>query len=153
MIKRFSVILKAISSGLPLNEREFRHYCWETAELYVQLYPWYHMPPTVHKVLIHGADIAKESILPLGQLSEEAIEARNQDIRKFRERFSRKTSRVATNQDLFKKLLLISDPLISSYTSVLPKKSAGLPREVKYLLLKSETEKDLIYSESENSEY
>ena len=33
------------------------------------------MPPTDHKVLINGNRIAKEAILPLGQLTEEAMEA------------------------------------------------------------------------------
>ncbi|KAL7298883.1 hypothetical protein TKK_0007991 [Trichogramma kaykai] len=33
----------------------------------------------------------------------------------FREKHSRKSSRVNTNTDLFRRLLLCSDPLISSY--------------------------------------
>ena len=57
------------------------------------------MPPTVHKLLIHGADISKEAILPVGQLSEDALESRNKDIRKLRLHNTRKISREATNED------------------------------------------------------
>lgn len=42
------------------------------------------MPPTVHKVLVHGSSEAKFDLLPIGQLSEEALEARNKDVRHFR---------------------------------------------------------------------
>ena len=38
------------------------------------------MPTTVHKILIHGPEVEK-CILPIGQLSEEASEARNKDIK------------------------------------------------------------------------
>lgn len=107
------------------------------------------MPITVHKVLFHGGEISKESILPLGQLSEEAMEARNKDTRKFRERFTRKHSRVATNDDLFKRLLLTSDPLFSSGMPLEPKRHRRLPREVRGLLhiddqgeMESESEDD-----------
>lgn len=35
------------------------------------------MTSTMHKILIHGAVITKNALLPIGQLSEEAAEARN----------------------------------------------------------------------------
>ena len=36
----------------------------------MSLYPWFPIPATVHKVLIHGYQIIEASILPLGVLSE-----------------------------------------------------------------------------------
>lgn len=77
-------------------------------------YPWYIMPVSVHKILFHGRDIIRSCILPIGQLSEEAQEARNKDTRKFRQLFTRKTSRINTNTDLFNRLLISSDPFIAS---------------------------------------
>lgn len=77
------------------------------------------MSATVHKVLIHGADIANVAIVPIGKLSEEASEARNKDFRKYRESHARKTSRVNNNQDILNMLLLSSDPYISSTRPVL----------------------------------
>lgn len=72
------------------------------------------MPATVHKVLYHGMDIIKTFIIPIGQMSEEAQEARNKEIRRYRESFTRKNSRTNTNDDLLKRLLISSDPLITS---------------------------------------
>ena len=112
LINLFAVILKALASGLEINDVLFKEYCYSTADLYVKLYSWYHMPPIVHKLLIHGSAIAKEAALPIGQLSEEAMEVRNKDIGRFREHHTRKFSRIATNEDLFKRLLLNSDPMI-----------------------------------------
>jgi hypothetical protein len=40
---------------------------------------WYHMPPTLHKILIHGSKIINNFDMPIGILSEEAQEATNKD--------------------------------------------------------------------------
>lgn len=115
LIRRFAVILQAITSESEVNTDKFKEYALETAEKYVELYEWYKMPTTVHKLLIHGAEIIKHnSIVPIGCLSEEASEARNKDFRRFREHNSRKMSRQASNEDIFKMLLVSSDPLVSA---------------------------------------
>jgi hypothetical protein len=60
----------------------FDNYAKETTKLFVSLYAWYYMPASAHKVLIHGSSILSAALLPFGQLSEEAQEARNKDIKK-----------------------------------------------------------------------
>lgn len=144
LIIRFYVILQCLSSGHKLDFKKFDIFCWKTAEMYVDLYPWYYMPPSVHKILCHGSSIAASFILPIGQLSEEAQEARNKDIKHFRENHTRKTSRVDLNSDIFHRLLLSSDPLISSTREVKTKKRK-LHQSVKNLLIidDSETESEL----------
>ena len=72
------------------------------------------MSPTVHKILIHGASIVNAAVLLIGQLSEEALESRHKDIRRFREQHSRKFSRMVSFEDIFRRLLLSSDPILSS---------------------------------------
>lgn len=72
---------------------EFRIYCLETARLYVQEYDWYYMPTAMHEILMHGYQIIEAMALPIGMFSEEAQEARNKEIKKYRELYSRKTSR------------------------------------------------------------
>lgn len=54
LIQRFGTILRTIASGFNINPVEFKKYCAETAELYIQRYKWFYMPQTVHKILIHG---------------------------------------------------------------------------------------------------
>lgn len=114
LIDRFRIILQIITCGHKINSEKFKNYTWDTAKLFVETYPWYYMPVTVHKILIHGKDIMDAAILPIGMLSEEAEEARNKDYRKYRLMFSRKCSRVATNTDIFHRLLVSSDPFITS---------------------------------------
>lgn len=72
------------------------------------------MPTSVHKILIHGHEIIGNFLLPIGQLSEEAQEARNKDFKNYRSNFSRRCPRVHTNEDIFHLLLISSDPLITS---------------------------------------
>ena len=72
------------------------------------------MSPTLHKILMHGATVISHSILPIGQLSEEASAARNKHFRRYRQNFSRKFDRVVCNRDILNRLLLTSDPLLNS---------------------------------------
>lgn len=117
LIKRLGIILRTMSSGYAINVEAFRKYAMDTAELYVELYEWYYMPSSVHKILIHGADIIQNAALPIGMMSEEALESRNKDFRFIREHHTRKMSREKTIEDLFNYLLLSSDPLISSFST------------------------------------
>ena len=134
LIKRFAVILHAISSGFALNTDNFNEYSLNTARMFISTYPWFYMPATVHKILIHGAVIISEACLPIGQLSEEAQEARNKDFKYFREHHTRKLSRIAANQDLLNQLLVSSDPVVSSMRNLPNKHHKKLSLEVLNLL-------------------
>jgi hypothetical protein len=114
LIRRLCVILQSISSGFELSIEEFDKYTKDTAKLSVKEYPWFYLPANVHKVLAHCADIVSGAILPLGQLSEEAQESRNNDLKYFRSSHSRKISRSSTDEDVLNLLLVSSDPLMSS---------------------------------------
>ncbi|XP_043478801.1 uncharacterized protein LOC122509098 [Leptopilina heterotoma] len=140
LMKRVYVILQVMSSGFAVNVNAFQQYSFETAEICVSLYPWYCMSTTVHKVFIHGAVIIDWSPLPIGQMSEDAQEARNKDIRNYREHFARKSSRTTTMQDVFNRLLVISDPFISSKEKKHPKSRKQLSVEVTQLLIGTENE-------------
>jgi len=113
--------------GYEINTQAFSEYCKNTAALYVILYPWYNMPASVHKILVHGADIIKKAPLPIGMYSEEALESRNKDFRKYRESYSRKFSREKTLNDVFCRLLISSDPYISSLSECVGSRSNKEP--------------------------
>ncbi|XP_050525962.1 uncharacterized protein LOC126896864 [Daktulosphaira vitifoliae] len=113
LIKRCGTILSVIASGYTINIKAFEEYCFLTAKLFVSLYPWYYMPASVHKILLHGAHIIQYAPLPIGNLSEEAQESRNKDYKMYREHHTRKNSRLNTNEDLIHILLISSDPYIS----------------------------------------
>ena len=92
------------------------------------------MPVTVHKILLHSSSIIKDCILPIGQISEEAQEARNKDCRRFREHNTRKNSRINTNRDLTTMLLITSDPLINNYRESPCKSKTSLSQECVLML-------------------
>lgn len=146
LIKKFYFILQILSSGFKVDEKKFRKFCLDTAELYVSLYPWHPMTTTVHKILIHGFEIIANFLLPIGQLSEEAQESRNKDFKIYRERFSRKTSRQANLEDVFQRLLVSSDPLITSLRPVEQIRRKCFDAEVKEMLL----EQDLAHIDAES---
>ena len=134
LINRFRVILQVLSSGHHINIAAFETYASETKMLYMNLYPWFPMTVTVHKILEHSSEIIKHHIVPIGQLTEEAQEARNKDCRRFREHNTQKKSREATNKDLLMMLLVSSDPVISSFRKAPKSRNHVYDSDVKSLL-------------------
>ncbi|XP_034244181.1 uncharacterized protein LOC117646923 [Thrips palmi] len=135
LIHRFAVILRALNCGAEINVAKFREYALETYQVYVASYSWYYMPQSIHKILIHGAEVIETSILPVGMLSEEAQETRHRDLRSFRQHFTRKCSRESTMEDLFNRLLVTSDPRISSLRRCSKKTQERESDEVSALIL------------------
>lgn len=83
--------------------------------MFIEKYSWYNtMPPTVHKLLIHGSDIMRNLGHPCGWFSEEAQEAMNKFFREARQHHSRMCDRKKTNEDILHYLLEFSDPKITS---------------------------------------
>jgi len=134
LVERISIILRVLSSGYSINLSMFETYVEETARLYVELYNWYNMPVTVHKIFIHSPAIVQHFLIPIGQLSEDVQELRHKEMKKFRESFTRKTHRAATNQDIMNRLLITSDPLINSLRP-LQEKTVQLSQIARQLVL------------------
>ncbi len=118
-----------MSCGYELNTEEFKKYANESAEIFVEHYAWFKMPARIHKILIHGADVMETLLLPIGQFSEEALEARHKKCCYFREHNSRKNSRQIYVEDLHA-LLVSSDPLISSIRNLPKRRINKLPQPV-----------------------
>lgn len=114
LIKRLHNILQVLTCGNMVDCRKFENYCSRTVELCVELYSWYKLPPSVHKVLLHGSKIIESLKLPIGWFSKEPQEANNKIFRKARANNSRMCERKLTNEDIMHQLLISSDPLISS---------------------------------------
>lgn len=146
LLEQIHVLLSVLSSGLPIDPDAFKTYALETAQRYVSLYHWYHMPQSAHRMLIHGHAVIRRMSLPVGMMSEEAQEASNKVVKKFRERFTRKCSREKTNLDLMTRLLCHSDPLVSDKRESKLKKDhkRSLPAEA-HSLLKAADPSELVF--------
>jgi hypothetical protein len=147
LIQRFKIITETISSGYSIDIDKFSKYALETGELYVEVYGWHPMTPTMHKIVMHGATIISHAILPIGQLSEEAAEHRNKHFCEYRQKFARKFSRQACNTDIINKLLISSDPLVTSSRAKTSKKRKSFSSETLKLLI---SEKDITDKNSAN---
>lgn len=111
LIKRLYIILQVLASGENINPEKFAK---ETANLFIDLYGQYYMSASIHKIRMHGADVIKSFIFPIGNLSEEAAEARNRHFRQYRQFHARKCNRKCTNEEILHNFLLSSDPSIST---------------------------------------
>ena len=96
------------------------------------------MPVTVHKFLIHGAKVIENASLPIGQLTEEAQEANNKIFKRIREFNTRKISRMATNEYLGHKLLIMTDPYIKYFRTLNVNFTLPMKAEAQYLLIEDD---------------
>lgn len=138
LIINLQTILISLACQLPIDIPKFERLCDETAELYIDKYKWAPMTPTLHKILVHGADTLRNMPLPVGQMSEEAAEARNKILREYRLKHARRSSRLSNLEDVFHRLLDSSDPVVSSVyleDRLQKKKHKVLPQRVQELLL------------------
>lgn len=62
-----ATILKAMSSGYEINEKIFSEYAIETAKLLVKEHPWYYLPASVHKILLHGSSVISAALILLAK--------------------------------------------------------------------------------------
>lgn len=140
VLNNFRVILIAISCEYPIDTTKFEDFCKRTAFLYMEKYLWFPMSATVHKILVHGSQIIKNSVIPVGCFGENASEARNKLYKRDRIAHARKDTRKNNMTDVFNRAMDSSDPLISSLSlSAREKyrKREKLPEEVIQLLAPS----------------
>lgn len=55
----------AVISGYEVNVTKLRQFAQETARYCESLYPWYNMPPTIHKYFFHGPESIASALLPI----------------------------------------------------------------------------------------
>ena len=101
------VISAALSSRSEINLEKFERYAGETKDLLFRLYPDSKLTPTIHKTLEHSAQVIHHYDIPIGMLTEEALEARHKECRLYRLSNTRKMSQEETILDLFDVLRVV----------------------------------------------
>lgn len=135
LVSDLKVVLVCISSRYSVNPLPFKRFCRTISERYIELYDWYPMSPTLHKVrlgnmsktginsllifwligkvLEHSWEVARNFPVPTGILSEEGLEAKHKTHKKIRRDHCRKTSRIDAMYDLFFRSMDLSDPVLA----------------------------------------
>ncbi len=119
LVKNLQIIWSTLASGFAIDPDKFQALCDETKEIYFDQnsgVSWYNIPPTLHKVLVHGGELIKHCALPIGLTNEEAGEGNNKILRHVRLHHSRKSSWLDGMADLYHRLMDLSDPVILEIT-------------------------------------
>ena len=158
ILNRFSVILDTINSGYQVDSQKFKDYSLQTARLYVRKYPWWPMNAAVHIILLHGWAVMDSLKIPMGELSEEAQESKNKDLKFTRTFRTRKCSEKKCNEDTIKGMLASSDPIIATINHSRKSRSVretsktvAIREEVRDLLATPEDPGSILY-ESEHED-
>ena len=156
LVENIATLWGAMASGYALQLDKFDKLCQETKALYFESVGWYAMPATLHKILEHGCQIIAQCPVPLGLTNEEASEANNKVLRSFRMHHSRRTSWRDGVQDLFNRLMDVSDPVIQENVRRSSLRSSArrpLSRQILDLLKAPEVDSTVIQDEEqENSD-
>ena len=83
ILHRCAAILQAKISEFEIDAEKLEEYVVETGRKLLKKYPWYCLPSSAHKILIHDAEVIKHGLVPIGELSEIEAEAKNKDIKQF----------------------------------------------------------------------
>ena len=113
LIKNISYMLQAINSKYPIDIPAYREFGQNTARLYVQLYEWYYMPQSLHRLFFHVHQVAEILPVTIGESSEEAIETSHKCIMQAINHHSRQHSYKAINNDVGHYRLLQTDPVLN----------------------------------------
>ncbi|XP_076052661.1 uncharacterized protein LOC143032080 [Oratosquilla oratoria] len=135
LIHRLSILLRTLNSGFDIDSCKYDEYAKETAKLYTQLYNWYYMPVSLHKMLMHGKQIIDTLCISVGHASEEGLEATHKLLRNARQHHTCKHSRIRCNSDLIHWLFVISDPVLAGLRKKSTHKKESLSAEVVALLM------------------
>jgi len=54
LICKFSIILQTLACGMRVDVEKFEEYTRNTLILYLDLYAWFYMATSVHKIFFHG---------------------------------------------------------------------------------------------------
>ena len=81
MIEILADLINAINTTLPLDADKFEALCQRFLEIFFSSsIAWNIFSPTVHLLLVHGAELIRHFRGPVGLYSEEAPEANNKTI-------------------------------------------------------------------------
>jgi len=128
-VKNLHTIWGTMASGYAIDSDKFGKLCADTNTLYLndEKTNWYNIPPTIHKVLVHGKDIIEHCPLPIGLTNEEASEANNKILRNVRLHHTRKTSWSDGMSDLYHRMMDLSDPVVLEKSQQKKKKREKKP--------------------------
>ena len=93
VVKNLFILWGTLSCGFHIDSDKFGKLCKATEDTYfdpVNGVRWYHLTSTLHKVFKRSKVILDHCILPIEMTSEEASEANNKNLRKFRMNHARK---------------------------------------------------------------
>ena len=113
LIQNIVTILLLFKCKAYIDSNEVENLCLKTYNMHYNLYPWARMSPTVHKLLMHGCQIARKFPLPIAYFAEDAGESWHKYYRKNMIMHARQTSKANRLQDVFDRAIYLTDPMTS----------------------------------------
>ena len=108
-------MLTALNSGFDINVEAFKNLGVATAKLHIELYDWFKIPQSMHRLWFHVPQIADKIPISLGHSSEEAIESSHKCLIKALNNHARQNSYENMTLDMGHNRLINTDPCITEH--------------------------------------
>ena len=113
LVTDIKVLLICISSRYKINADAYEAFAQDVLRRYIDLYGWFPLNPTLHKLIVHGSQVARNLPLPPAWFTEEGLEASHKTNKKTRRDHCRPFRRDMTMTDMLNRALDRSDPVIA----------------------------------------
>ena len=113
MVEDIKTLLICVSSRYKIDPVAYDRVALRAFQSYIRSYAWYNLSPTLHRLLIHGGEIARHLPVPTGLLTEEGLEKKHSDVKKGRRDHCRTTNRHDNMSDMLHRALDMSDPVLA----------------------------------------
>ena len=109
--RNLAIILRIMNSNERIDTIKLEVFCKDAYELIINSFPWVSITLTIHKLLAHIVELIRDHNEGYGlkNFSDEALEASNKYLRRFRENLARKTSYQDNIRDVIVRLGEFSD--------------------------------------------
>ena len=112
-IKKLSILLACVSSSRRIMPDKYKSLASEVFDFYSQNYiTAQNISPTIHRLLVHGAQYFENLPLPTGVLSEQSVELGHKFTKKFK-KLAYMASRQMVLRDVYNRFNVLSHPKIA----------------------------------------
>ena len=126
-LRNIAKMVFAINCHKMMDVEEYMEVAKETWGKYQEMFPTYHMSPSLHMLLVHVPQLQRVLDIPVSHLTEECIEAAHKVFRRVLRRNCCTATSITALKTLMRHILIATDPQVASRYSLRPVVHGDVP--------------------------
>lgn len=126
-LRNIAKMVFAMNSYKMMDVEKYMEVAKETWGKYQEMFPTYHMSPSLHMLLVHVPQLQRLLDIPVSRLTEECIEAAHKVFRRVLRRNCCTATSITALRTLMRHILIATDPQVASRYSLRPVVHGDVP--------------------------